>query len=407
MVPLAGVVAGGVEFSPSSPPAGLAHHPELGIVCAKSAAARRIHLDDFVCHPRATITPGGEYLLFHAAGPMHYGWARKARKGNTMLARRSPDRGRTWGPPSPAWDVPYSQHAAIPFIPRGSSTIYAFGTEPRPDAYDGEENAAIGFRTSRDDGRTWSEVRLIRPVNAPDYQGMSAMRMCEAEDGTWLLGSHAGHWSGREGVDRRVRTRQYVLRSENRGETWVLLPGPWPGGWVSPEYDRLEEGRLIHLGQNRVLLMARSPTGVLWELRSPDAGRTWSDPKPTSLAHPDAPPMLFHLDGRGTLIAFHHNRNVKGHFAHENRSELWASLSSDDGRTWSEPRLLVVNAAQPAILNGWGGWTPMVSYADLLVDGEDLHLFVDHQMRQILHLVFSRRSIETWPTRGELAVREK
>jgi len=29
------------------------------------------------------------------------------------------------------------------------------------------ENAPIGFRYSDDDGCSWSEVRLIRPVNAP------------------------------------------------------------------------------------------------------------------------------------------------------------------------------------------------------------------------------------------------
>ncbi|HEY5792899.1 MAG TPA: sialidase family protein [Chthoniobacterales bacterium] len=375
-------------------------HEDVGIVAAKGVEVQSIRIDGFTCHPRAIRLPDGEFLLFVTAGPRHYGWAKKEMKGNEVFLYRSQD-GWNWSAPEQPWSVPYSQHAPVPFRPSDSDELLAFGTEPEPNHYDGEENAAIGFRRSQDGGRSWSEVRLIAPRNAVDFLGMAAMRLCETADGSWLLGSHVGRWSGIEGVDRKVVTRQFLLRSEDRGASWDLLPGPWPQGWQTPGTERMDEGRPIHLGENRVLFLLRTPTGFLWEMRSADAGRTWTDPQPTTLRHPDAPPMIFHLDEK-TLAVFHHNRAVSGAFAHESRTELWLSISQDEGRTWSEPRFLMANACQPAIFDGWGGFTSMISYVDLLVEGDWLHLFVDHQMRQVVQASFHRGAIGFLPDRNQL-----
>ncbi|HZG23758.1 MAG TPA: sialidase family protein, partial [Chitinophagaceae bacterium] len=146
---------------------------------------------------RATITPGGDYLLMFPDGG-HYGGS-KGRKVNDMLAIRSKDKGKTWGAPTIAFDIDYNQHGFIPFIPKNSKRIYAFGTQPSFAMYNWEnglqENSPIGYRYSDDDGYHWSEARFIQPANDPGYRGMSVMRMTETDKGTWLLGSHEGDWS--------------------------------------------------------------------------------------------------------------------------------------------------------------------------------------------------------------------
>jgi hypothetical protein len=87
--------------------------------------------------------------------------------------------------------------------------------------------------------------------------------MCETDKGTWILGSHAADWSSKP-----LTTRQYLLRSEDKGETWMLLPGNRPNGWFAPEYGRIDEGRPISLGGDEVYFMGRTPTGRIWESRS-------------------------------------------------------------------------------------------------------------------------------------------
>ncbi len=379
---------------------------ELGIALVAGLTVRRICLDDFVCHPRSIITPDGDFLLMHAAGPMHYAWAGSENVGNRMYQYRSSDRGETWTSAQIAWDVPYSMHAAILFVPSDSSTIYAFGTEPIPPFYNGGENAPIGYRLSNDDGRTWGDVVLIRPENDPGFGGMSAMRMCETLGGAWLVGSHCACWTHSEAGDHVV-TLQYLLRSMDRGRSWRVLPKARPHGWQCPGTYRMDEARPILLPGGQVLLIARTPEGRLWQARSDDEGLNWSEFEPTPLSHLDSPPMIFTLADNKTLVAFFHNKSrpqgpITHPFAHESRMELWCALSMDGSLSWSEPRLVAINACEPAVMNGWGGTTPMFSYADLLVNGDQLELFVDHQMRQILHIRLKRSDLDTLPTRQEL-----
>jgi Neuraminidase (sialidase) len=324
-----------------------------------------------------------------------------------MMAMRSSDKGRTWSQPEVAFDIDYNQHGFVPLIPRGSQRIYAFGTQPVWDRFsvkDGQqENAPIGYRWSDDDGHTWSKVELIEPVNDPGFKGMSVMRMCETDAGTWLIGSHEGDWS-----IKPLMTRQYVLRSEDRGKTWTVLPAPRHDGWYAESRNRMDEGRPINLGHGEVFMMFRTATGNLWSARSLDDGKTWTDPKPTPLVHPDAPPMLFMLSAGKTLAAFHHNRfsdrNYTGLSARpevmKDRSEIWGALSQDGGRTWSEPRFVFANALAETDRNAFFNY--QCSYMDCFVDGEVLHLILPHRWKRVLHLTLPENALRRLPTRTEI-----
>lgn len=355
---------------------------------------------------RAVLTPGGDYLLMFPDGG-HYGDGGKSgKKVNDMLAYRSKDKGKTWVGPTVAFDIDYNQHGFIPLIPAGTKRIYAFGTQPVWGMYEPQkpglqENAPIGYRFSDDDGYTWSEVRIIKPKNDPDYRGMSVMRMCETDAGTWILGTHEGDWSYKP-----LLTRQYLLRSEDQGKTWELLPGNRHGGWHAGCFNRMDEGRPINLGDGKIFLMTRTPEGHLWGAWSNDDGKTWSYPKPTSLVHPDAPPMLFKLSDNKTLIAFHHNlsriqtADLTNRAQQHDRAELWFSLSKDDGHTWSEPRFLLVTALKPAFGNPWRDYN--ASYCDMFMDEGTIHLFMPHRWSRALHLTFKESDLDKFPTAKEL-----
>jgi hypothetical protein len=403
------ITVGGLTIQTASPPKPLILREELGIVTTPAVSGQIIHhardREKGLYETRAVVTPKGDFLLMFPDGA-HYGGS--SAKANDMLSYRSSDRGKTWRGPSLAFDIDYNQHGFIPLIPRGSHRIYAFGTQPIWGMYTREhglqENAPIGYRYSDDDGHTWSEVRLIRPVNDPDFTGMSVTRMCETERGTWLLGAHEGDYSYNP-----VLTRQYLLRSEDRGATWTVLPRARHGGWYAQCFNRMDEGRPIDLGGGKVLLMARTPEGHLWELRSSDDGRTWSEPKPTRLVHPDAPPMLFHLTGGENLIVFFHNR----HHAKDisgiasplpetkmDRSEIWFATSGDGGLTWNEPRFLFATALAESLGSAFRDYN--ISYLDMILDQGVIHLFVPHRWERVLHLEFLESNLAGFPTKADL-----
>ena len=151
-------------------------------------------------------------------------------------------------------------------------------------------------------------------------------------------------------------------------------------------------------------MFARVPSGRMWELRSADDGRTWSDPKPTRLHHPDAPPMVFWLADGGTMVALIHNQGSGDWRGQADRRELWACLSGDAGRSWSEPRLLLVDttASHAAPSTRDPKRRVELSYADLLVDGDRLHLFLDHQKRQIFHIMLAEADLSAGATEQDL-----
>ncbi len=392
---------GGVEIDPHNPPEGLKTITgDVGLIVNECIFAQLIsHVRSY--ETRAVITPRGDLLYMGVQG-QHYAPPGGAygQRLNKMVAYRSSDKGITWTGPTPPWETPYAQHGFIPLIPKGSKRIYCFGTEPIPEQREGRENCPIAFRYSDDDGHTWSQPTLIHPLNDPEFKGMSVMRMCETDAGTWLLGTHTGDWNGTQGL----KTRSYVLRSDDRGKTWTLLPGKRPGGWYAEGFDRMDEPRPINLGKGKAMILARTPAGHLWRIFSSDDGKTWSEPRPTSLVHPDAPPMLFHLSDGKTLIAFHHNKYNPKQVQFNNRSvrnELWYSISADDGMTWSEPRFVLADAQKP---DSEGRWR-QVSYVDFIVDGKELHMFLSPNWEGAVHIKFNEADLKAMPTKSELADR--
>ena len=421
LVPYPRMEIGRVPVTISSLPKGLRHAADVGVVVPDWIEVRAIHRfpqpdpkfgkvenvwgrygDPFtyVDCPRPMITPKGDYLLAVVAGKGHYGATDPHDKVNDILLYRSSDKGKTWIGPTLSTAIPYNQHAWVPLVPKGSRRIYVFGTEPAPGDFDPPENAGIAFRFSEDDGHTWSNPSRIRPLNDPGFQAMWCINMTESDEGTWLLAPHAGAYNPASHYSLRG-TWLYTLRSEDHGKTWTTLPGKRPNGWQWKPANRMDEGRPLSLGNGKVVLFSRTEEGHLWQLRSTDDGKTWSEPRPTPLVHPDAPPMIEKLSDRKTIIALHHNRSTGGGFNLDDRSEVWISLSHDDGITWTEPRFFMSTATTVGRLV-FGAHVSCLTYCDLLADDGTLNIFLPHLWRQVLQVRMSEADLNKLPTRRDL-----
>lgn len=354
----------------------------------------------YVDCPRPVRTPGGDYLLTVIAGKGHYGFIDPHCKANDILLYRSKDKGRTWSGPTLSTEIPYNQHAWVPLVPKGSKRIYVFGTEPSPQDFTPPENAGIARRYSDDNGHTWSAPHRIHPGNDPGFQGMWCIRAAETSEGTWLLAPHAGTYDPKRNY-KLTSTTLFVMRSEDQGKNWTLVPGARPNGWRWQPANRMDEGRPLPLGGGKVVLFSRTEEGHLWQLRSNDDGRTWSAPSPTPLIHPDAPPMIETLSDGKTILTLHHNRGKGGFFNIDDRSELWVALSYDGGITWTEPRFLMCSATQTTRKLA-GNIFSSLTYCDLIAEDGVLHIFLPHLFRQVLHVRIQESDLQRLPTRREL-----
>jgi len=85
----------------------------------------------------------------------------------------------------------------------------------------------------------------------------------------------------------------------------------------------------------------------------------------------------------------------------KDRQEIWVSFSRDDGKTWSEPRFVFVNAMTEQHRKGpW--WTYNCSYIDMFVDEGICNIFVPHRWSRQLHLQIAEKDLLALPTKDEL-----
>lgn len=404
----------GTDQVPSAkPPAGVRLDATLGLAVSTALVGQVLwkNRSGGLFETRGEFMPDGDLLMmFPDTLPGfkngHYAGNGQTR-ANRMLALRSPDRGRSWSEPFEIMHQSYNHHGFVPLTPRGARSVIAFGTQADFSSShvfkDGSENAPIGFRRSEDGGRTWSEPTLIRPANDPDFQGMIVVRGCETARGTWMIAPHRQVL--KKPFDRSdVTCQEHILRSEDQGSTWMVLPGASGHGLTEPSMGRLEETSLIAFPDGEILGLSRTGTGVLFETRSHDDGRTWSTPVPTVLKHPYAPAMPFLLADGKTVAVFHHNGSAGSFFSQDSlawRSQLWVSLSVDHGRTWGEPRFLLTNALAPSEGDHWRD--QQCSYIDAIDRDGELHLFLPHRWRRALYLRLPTRHLAALPTARELA----
>ena len=232
------------------------HFQAMRSICRKSGRHVTIARDPtrWLGFPDVVQTGPESLICTYVDGKGHGG-------GGGLFVRHSHDLGKTWGKPTRV-------HASGVNCPRiqklhDGKILLTGGTRPTDTV----------FYDSTNGGRTWTNQRWLRPVEAEPggHRITVPSRVTELPDGSWLISGawYPGMkaWEGTEGC------RLEFFRSKDRGTTWKFhgYLVDWPPRSIC-------EASILVLDDGRLLLYARECRsdgfpGI--KALSDDMGKTW------------------------------------------------------------------------------------------------------------------------------------
>ena len=277
----------------------------------------------------------------------------------------SNDRGRTWSSGEPL------QTGGEPIIGTGAPTCLVRLQSGKLGLLYGRFSGTAGgtlagytlcFRTSDDEGESWSEETAINlpGETASNYHDVLFQlrsgrlvlptRFCppctfpELKD-AGAYGTFQGKRFKTEGHAHspEIDTSQ-VYFSDDEGDTWKRCPqdiviwhqdgygGMWP----------CDEPGAVQLRDGRLLMMFRTTLGRLYQSFSDDEGLTWSLPQPTALASSYSPCRLRVIPTTGDLLCVWNQVSGDEIRRGFRRSRLSLAISTDDGDSWGHFKTLEV-----------------------------------------------------------------
>ena len=289
-----------------------------------TSAAPFILIREFIYQRAPFASAHASTLVETPSGTLLAAWFGGSAEGaddvEIRLSRHPP--GGSWSPPVAVTHYPHMPTWNPVLFRDGGRTWLFFKVGPNPREWVG------AYRTSEDEGRTWSEVTylpagLIGPVRT------KPLRLA---GGTWLAGSsvEAGI-RGDTPPDAPYRAwAVWVERSTDKGRTWtkqgpIGVPGQ-PYGVIQPTLWQTATGEV------RMLMRSTERIGRIVSASSSDGGLTWTPGTPTTLPNPNAGIDAVKLvDGRVVLVYNHLTRG---------RTAIHIAVSGDDGDHWSPPLVL-------------------------------------------------------------------
>ncbi len=184
------------------------------------------------------------------------------------------------------------------------------------------------FRTSSDEGKTWSKPVLVNPQVG--YWGLNNARLTQLRSGRIL----APMWFVND-WNKSHHTKAQVAHSDDEGVHWEQ------GEVVDVPQGRrgADEPAVVELRDASVLMIIRTDMGKIYRAVSADAGVHWTPAEPTALDSPTAPASIARIPSTGDLLLLWNNR-ANGPIHTQDRFPLTSAISRDEGKTWEQIRNL-------------------------------------------------------------------
>lgn len=212
------------------------------------------------------------------------------------------------------------------------------------------------LRFSNDEGETWSEPRRV--IDAPGYFVLNNDRVILTSKNRIIVPVAFNRSTKRSIPEQQGTTHVNDIRgiamwfySDDEGETWHEATSWW--AMPIPSKRGLQEPGVVELSNGSLFSWVRTDQGSQYGFYSKDSGNTWTPPAPTSLVSPVSPASIKRLPGSDSLLAIYNDHSGRFDFPKGKRTPLVAAISSDNGESWPEARLIEDDP------DGWFCYTAM------------------------------------------------
>ncbi|MGB0580203.1 MAG: exo-alpha-sialidase [Limisphaerales bacterium] len=264
----------------------------------------------------------------------------------------SRDDGKTWSDPRPLKGalekgIKVSRERALLRTKDGSLIAAFMNLNERKWTWDNKLHDAPGAKLptwamrSTDDGKTWGHVQKLHE----NWSG-AVRDMIQTKSGQIIF-------TAMKMMNNPGRHTVLTYSSNDDGKTWqasnlIDLGGRGHHGGVT-------EPTIVELKDGRLWLLIRTNWGEFWSAYSNDAGLTWKDIKTSGIPASSAPGMLQRLQS-GRLVLLWNRPYPEGKTewpltggdglwsdtpVSNHREELSIAWSTDEGKTWSQPEVIV------------------------------------------------------------------
>ncbi|HYG74057.1 MAG TPA: sialidase family protein [Planctomycetota bacterium] len=185
---------------------------------------------------------------------------------------------------------------------------------------------------STDDAKTWSKPRHL--TETPDHFVVNNDRLIQLSTGRLIV---PAAWHNNTGGKFNNHAIDRFFYSDDEGQTWkesaarIDIPASIGSGLQEPGVVELENGTIYG--------WARTSAGAQYGFLSKDQGLTWSDAAPTEMKSPLSPASIKRFD-KGKLLNIYNDHSGAFEFVKGKRTPLISALSTDDGKTWTNKKLL-------------------------------------------------------------------
>jgi sialidase-1 len=289
----------------------------------------------------------------------------------------SDDQGRTWSEPKLLFaPEPGTMEMSVSLVRLASGRIAMFSAIKR-----GTMDCHPYLRISSDEGATWSAPRSI--LSAPGYYVLNNDRIIQTSRGRIVmpLAYHRvmGEGAGTKGHSIDLRAIDLWFYSDDEGATWTESKS-W---WALPVASEtgLQEPGVVELADGSLVSWARTDQGRQYAMRSSDAGVTWSAPVAMAMHSPASPASIKRIPGSKDLLAVFSDYSGQFPFTfakstYGGRTPLVAATSSDGGVTWRTAKLLEGNPTSDYCYTAihFVGDAVLFGYLDINASGTKNHV---------------------------------